>query len=36
MDVLVQEAYAEETSGPHGARLLASLRPYRETDDDAL
>jgi hypothetical protein len=30
VDVLIREEYAVEFSGPHGARLVKSLRPYRE------
>jgi hypothetical protein len=34
MDCLVEEGFLEETPGPHGARLLASVRPFREGADD--
>jgi hypothetical protein len=33
IDRLCEESYAEEVDGPHNARLVVSLRPYRETDD---
>jgi hypothetical protein len=34
MDRLVHEGFLEETAGPRGARLLTSLRPFREDADD--
>jgi AAA domain len=36
MDRLVAEGYLEETQGPRGARLLTSVHPFREADDDAV
>jgi hypothetical protein len=33
MDCLVREGYLDEVSGPRNARLLSSIRPYREADD---
>jgi putative DNA primase/helicase len=35
VDVLLEEGYAEEIAGKHGARLVQSLSPYREDDDRA-
>jgi len=34
MDALTRESYLEESPGARGARLLTSVRPYREADDD--
>lgn len=33
LDVLVSEGYVGEVDGPRGARLSASIRPYRQTED---
>lgn len=33
MDALVREGYADEQTGPRGARLLTSLRPYRQEEE---
>ena len=33
LDVLTDEGYLAETEGPQGARLVASVRPYRQDDD---
>lgn len=33
IDVLVREGYLRSTDGPRGAKLVESLRPYREADD---
>jgi hypothetical protein len=33
IDVLVAEGYFREEEGPRSARLLTSIRPYREADD---
>jgi hypothetical protein len=33
IDVLLEEGYADEQPGPRNARLIASLKPYREADD---
>jgi hypothetical protein len=35
IDVLVAEEYLVEEEGPRNARLLRSLKPYREADDGA-
>lgn len=35
VDVLLVEGYLSERSGARGARLLESVKPYRETEDDA-
>lgn len=34
LDLLIGDGYVSLTRGPHGALLHASLRPYREADDD--
>jgi hypothetical protein len=34
VEVLIKEGYLEERPGPRNARLLTSVRPYREEDDD--
>jgi hypothetical protein len=36
IDVLAEEGYVEERPGPRGARLIASVGPYREEDDETL
>jgi hypothetical protein len=33
IDVLTEEGYVEERRGPRGARLITSVRPYREEDE---
>jgi hypothetical protein len=33
IDILIAEGYVEESPGPRNARLLSSLRPYREEDE---
>jgi hypothetical protein len=33
IDILVTEGYFDETPGSRGARLLTSVRPYREDDE---
>jgi hypothetical protein len=35
IDVLVTEGFLAEKDGPRNARLLHSVKPYREADDDA-
>jgi AAA domain len=34
IELLVEDGYLEERSGSRNARLITSLRPYREEDDD--
>jgi hypothetical protein len=34
IDVLLAEGYLDEEEGPRNARLLRSLKPYREAEDD--
>jgi hypothetical protein len=33
IDVLIEEGYARQTDGPHGAKLVEHVRRYREADD---